>query len=243
MDEELQDYEKIPMQSANIQQFHLLYMETMYRLNKNAVERFVLEKEGKFAAAAQIIEKDGPILYRAREISKRVRLLRRFLWDQYEAGDAQKAYIDAKAKDDIVWWINNFAWTYDPRLVAMGIPPDLPFIMFPAQEEFIRTVESCYKTNTSVLVEKSRAWGLTELFCAWDVHHWLFQSGYKGSWASRVEDAVDKLKDPDTIFARIRRIIYYLPQKMRPNLIGHVFAQHLFANRLQTAIHVFHRIG
>lgn len=213
----MEDYEEITLSSENIQKLQILYLETMYRLNENSVERFKLDRAGEYVAASEVRAKDVPIVERAKEITKRVQLIRKQTWELYEANETFRVFVDAKAKDDVCWWINNFVWTYDPRLTTLGIPPDIPFVLFPAQEDFINTVIECYRDRRPILVEKSRAWGATEIFGAIDVHAWLFTKGYKGSWCSRVESLVDSLSDPDTIFARIRRMIYSLPQSMRPS--------------------------
>ena len=130
---------------------------------------------------------------------------------------ARKAILDECSKENgFIFFINSFAWTYDPRLTPMGVHAMLPLILFPGQEEILYKVDECYRNRKNFLVEKSRAEGLTEILCAYDVWRWLFTPGYKGGWGSRVKHLVDQSGNPDTIFERLRRIIYNLPDKMRP---------------------------
>ncbi|MGL5923836.1 terminase large subunit domain-containing protein [Chroococcidiopsis sp.] len=120
--------------------------------------------------------------------------------------------ITLSAKDPVIW-VNDFVWTYDPRIT----PATMPFDLFPRQVEFIRWLSDRYVLREDGLAEKSRDVGFTWLCAAFMVHHWLFHSGFKGTVGSRKESLVDRMGDPDTIFEKMRLILQLLPPWMLPS--------------------------
>lgn len=117
-----------------------------------------------------------------------------------------------KCRDDAVYWINSYGWTYDPREPVA----DLPFVLWPKQVEFIHWLEERETIQEDGLVEKSRDAGATWLCCAFAVHRWLFREGDSTGFGSRKENLVDKLGDPDSLFEKMRILIEKLPVWMRP---------------------------
>lgn len=216
-------YRGLPIVWANIQKFQMMFLEAQCSLNEVGLMRDDYRREKDTYTAKQAEEKLAEIDNRMAEVKgelegsyKCVWGLRRQIRRLYEGSPDYKIAIDNICKDDPVLWINTFAWTYDPRLNSVGIPSKLPLVLFPKQEECIRIVDQCMSENRSYMIEKSRAEGLTEILCALDIHHWIYHNGFKGGWGSRTEDMVDKHDDPDTIFVRLRRIIYNLPIGMKP---------------------------
>jgi hypothetical protein len=112
---------------------------------------------------------------------------------------------------DVVMWVNDWVWTYDPRKT----PSSMPFDLFPRQEEFLRWLEYLEREGVHGVAEKSRDVGFTWLCAAFAVHRWLF-FGAKIAFGSRKEGLVDQLGNPDTIFAKVRFIIEHLPLWMLP---------------------------
>lgn len=164
----------------------------------------LLKKEFK-----PIVEKSqGPLaeLLRWRYLAKEL----------YDSNAEVRAVENEACKNDVVRFINNWCFTSDPRLPPLGLPNLLPFVLWPKQEEFIRWVHDAYSIGRSWLAEKSRGWGITWILCAYYVWHWLYHDGFIGGFGSRDKDAVDKLGDPDTIFYKVRFLIYHLPQEMVP---------------------------
>lgn len=124
----------------------------------------------------------------------------------------QHLAIKTSASDPVIW-INDFVWTYDPRLT----PATMPFDLFPKQVEFIRWLGDRYALREDGLAEKSRDVGFTWLCAAFMVHQWLFHPGFKGTVGSRKESLVDRMGDPDTIFEKMRLILQLLPNWMLPS--------------------------
>lgn len=137
-----------------------------------------------------------------REIRRRMSLLVRSQDDLH----LQQRLLE-KARQFPVWWVNTFVWTYDPRVK----PATLPFLLWQKQAEYILWRRQCYLDKEGGIVEKSRDVGATWLNVSDQVHHWIFDSGYKGTFASRKEQYVDRLGDPDSILEKARIIIRNLP--------------------------------
>lgn len=118
----------------------------------------------------------------------------------------------AHCKNDIIYWINNWVWTLDPR----QSPSILPLVMFERQEEYIRWRQERRSRKENGVIEKSRDMGITWLNICCQVHAWLFEAGYNGSFGSRKETLVDRIGDPDSIFEKIRILLKHLPKWMLP---------------------------
>lgn len=115
-------------------------------------------------------------------------------------------------RDDVVYWLSHWGWTYDPR----ESPAFRPFDPWPKQIEFLRWLEAREAASESGLVEKSRDAGVSWLCAAFAVHRFLFHEGSIG-FGSRKEVYVDNPGDPDSIFEKIRILIERLPLWMRPH--------------------------
>jgi phage terminase large subunit len=120
-----------------------------------------------------------------------------------------------KCASDAAYWIDTYCWTYNPKL-----PPVerwLRFRLFPRQFELVEWIIARESARESGLIEKSREVGCSWLVMAVMTHHWLFEEGFKGGAGSRVEDLVDKLGDPDSLFEKVRMLIRKLPEWMLPD--------------------------
>lgn len=115
---------------------------------------------------------------------------------------------------DPVYWVNTYCWTYDPRLLPAD--PNIPFRLFPRQEEFLRWLEEREQGQEDGMAEKSRDMGLTYLCCAYALHGWLFRPGFSAGFGSRKLELVDRIGDPDCIFEKLRIMIRRLPAWMMP---------------------------
>jgi phage terminase large subunit len=117
---------------------------------------------------------------------------------------------------DPIRWINDWVWTYDPRNPSRGLPPTLPFILWPKQEEYILFRRECLVNKKFAIIGKSRDSGASWCACVDQLHHWLFEAQYKGAFGSRKEALVDKLGDPDALFSKLRQVLKNLPEWMKP---------------------------
>jgi phage terminase large subunit len=171
---------------------------------------------GDWDAITEIRKEIPPIIERAKKPLNQVLYWRLLAKQLYETNETVRTKENEACSKDFAYFINHWCYTSDPRLPPFGLPSMLPFILWPKQEEFLRWVDDAYKIGRSWLAEKSRGWGITWLLSAYYVWHWVFHNGFIGGFGSRDKDAVDKIGDPDTIFAKVRFIIYNLPDAMLP---------------------------
>ena len=123
--------------------------------------------------------------------------------------------IKEKCRRDILFWINTFCWTKDPRKKA-GFDT-LPFITYGYQDTHILDVERAIDEQEDLLNDKSRDMGVS-----WDIlyvfsHKWLFETGSDFRVGSRKEDFVDKLGDIDTLLEKVRFNLKKQPVWLLPN--------------------------
>jgi phage terminase large subunit len=144
--------------------------------------------------------------------------LRRYLKKQRLKNNlsAQQEELD-RCRKDVVYWINEWAWTYDPRNISRSKPALVPFVLFDFQKEYLLWRRDRLAKRESGICEKSRDSGASWLAIADQCHHWLFDKDFKGAVGSRKEMLVDRLGDMDSLFQKLRFLIQYLPSWMRPN--------------------------
>jgi phage terminase large subunit len=120
----------------------------------------------------------------------------------------------ARCAADVVYWVNNYVKTYDPRLLPDD--PTIPFNLFPRQEEYLHWLEDREAERNSGVAEKSRDVGFTCLCCAFAAHRWRFRKGFSAGFGSRKKELVDSIGNMDSIFEKIRFILRHLPIWMMP---------------------------
>ncbi len=128
-------------------------------------------------------------------------------------GPELRASIRARCESDIGYFVNAYCWTYDPRDQS---DPEMLFKLFPRQEEFLAWLQAREKNQEDGIAEKCRDVGFTWLCCAYALYGWLFRKGFKAGFGSRVLKLVDRKGDPDTIFEKLRFLLYRLPRWMLP---------------------------
>jgi phage terminase large subunit len=131
----------------------------------------------------------------------------------------------ARCRDDVVYWLDHWGWTYDPRLLGKKAAPDdaervgayVRFHPWPKQVEFLRWLEGRAAEEEPGVCEKSRDQGATYLAMAFCLHRWLFQPGFKATCTSYEDEKVDNLDDPDSMFEKLRIMLRRLPEWMLPD--------------------------
>ena len=116
---------------------------------------------------------------------------------------------------DFLFWINGFAWTYDPRKVASGQSPKIPFITWEYQDNAFLAVEESIGRH-DILIEKSRDMGASWICLTTFVYRWLFRPRESYLMVSRKEALVDGTAD--SLFAHVDFILAGMPAWMRPNM-------------------------
>lgn len=199
---------------------HIQYLKTMCRLWPSMVELQRALKDNNVKKISAIKLKQAPIIKKAFSYQSETMKWRIANIEAYDKDEAFRFEEDLKNKHDPVRFINIYCWTVDPRLPE-GLSKELPLILWPKQEEFINFVNECYNSSASWILEKSRGWGATWLLSAYQVWHWVYTKNFSGAFGSREKEAVDRLGDMDTIFAKVRHIIYRLPNLMRTESYRH----------------------
>ena len=123
------------------------------------------------------------------------------------------ASILALCSKDVVFWLDTFAYTYDPRVEGGKM---LPFILWQIQEKAIGRLESAVVGGRNILVEKSRDMGASWLCLSLFVHRWLFRPMETFLMVSRKEELVDDAADPKSLFWKVDFLLKYLPAWMVP---------------------------
>lgn len=129
-----------------------------------------------------------------------------------------------KCRVDILYWFDQWVWTYDPRLTGKAGGAYVPLRLWPKQRDIVLWLMERIQAGEEGLIEKSRDVGATYICAAVALHQWLFTPGFKATFGSRKVDYVDRRDNPDSIFAKLRLILRRLPRAMLPD--GFSFARH-----------------
>lgn len=129
--------------------------------------------------------------------------------------------INSICADNILFWVNCFAMTYNPRKT----PSTLPFLTYPYEDKLILELVDAVRNQKDMLIEKSRDMGVT--WCVLLVYTWFWQFHGEGQdflVGSRKEQYIDVVGNMDTLMEKVRFLIRNQPRWMRP--AGFDFKQH-----------------
>jgi phage terminase large subunit len=132
----------------------------------------------------------------------------------------EKAVTDPKTREalwiacsrDLLFYVNTFGWTYDPRK-KNGV---LPFITYPFQDDAMLQIEECITTGKDLVIKKSRDMGASWMLLTVFEWFWHFKDGQSFLLVSRNEDYVDKTGNPKALFWKIDFTHKHLPNWMLP---------------------------
>jgi len=114
---------------------------------------------------------------------------------------------------DPLFFINTFAWAYDPRQAATVVP----FITWDFQDWAICRLNQSIEQGRDILIEKSRDMGASWICLLTFLWRWHFRDMQSFMVLSRKEDLVDKTGDPDCLFWKLDFIIKNEPKWMLPS--------------------------
>lgn len=115
---------------------------------------------------------------------------------------------------DILFWINTFVFTYDPRLVPKSAV--VPFITYYFQDVAIDEIRKAIEDGYDALTDKSRTMGVSWIYLTAFTWYWIFKPYTSFRMLSRNEDLVDKTDDPDSLFWKVLFILEHLPKFIKP---------------------------
>lgn len=132
-----------------------------------------------------------------------------------------------RGAEGVADFIEDWGTTFDPKLVAVGLPARVPFILFPKQREFVIWVVNQWLKGEPGLAEKTRqmgfSWLIVAIGCALCVLHNDQVIGY----GSRKEEYVDKLGDPKALFPKARIFLEGLPVPLRGGYVPGKTGSHM----------------
>lgn len=120
---------------------------------------------------------------------------------------------DACSKD-IDFWVNCFAFTYDPRNEQSVVP----FVTYPYQTEAMEELVSAIRHKDDVGIKKSRDMGASWINLT--VFYWMFHFFEMQTFLmfSRNEAYVDASGDPKSLFWKIDFLRQHEPAWLKPNV-------------------------
>jgi len=114
-------------------------------------------------------------------------------------------------KQDILFYVNAFVWTYDPRRKSKTIP----FVTWPVQDHALKAILSWVEEGEDGVIQKSRDMGASWMCLLVMEWLWHFHPGMSFLLVSRKEDLVDAPGDPDSLFWKLDFIHRHLPGWLR----------------------------
>jgi len=124
-------------------------------------------------------------------------------------------------KQDILYWINMYVQTYNPRKT----PSTIPFITYDYEDDLLLELVERIKQQKDILIDKSRDMGVT--WCVLLIYTWFWQFHGEGQdflVGSRKEQYIDVMGNMDTLLEKVRFIIRNQPSWLIPK--GFDWKQH-----------------
>ena len=118
-------------------------------------------------------------------------------------------------RDNPAQMITDWGCTFDPRNAERGLPPIIPFILFPRQEEWVDWCLRHWKTQEPGPTVKSRDMGLSWLTMATAACLAITHDDLVLGFGSRKEEYVDKIGSPKSLFHKGRMFVNLLPPELR----------------------------
>lgn len=143
---------------------------------------------------------------------KNARVRRALLWDGAHVRGASDE-IRAACGKDILFYVNYFCWTFDPRREESCVP----FVTYPYQDDAIRAILECVRSGRDVCIGKSRDMGASWLNILVPEYEWHFAESMRNFlMVSRNESYVDDSGNPKSLFWKIDFLHRHQPQWLLP---------------------------
>jgi hypothetical protein len=119
---------------------------------------------------------------------------------------------EQNSAEGCIFFIENFAWTFDPRSKNKF----LPVVLFEYQKDAIRYIIDHIDRGENFLIEKSRDMGVSWLMIYVGVWYWLFRDGSNMLYGSYKEALVDDGTNHDALFGKMEFTLKNMPHWMLP---------------------------
>jgi phage terminase large subunit len=120
-----------------------------------------------------------------------------------------------KCRRDVLWWVDNFVFTSDPRNLGIG-PVVFPFVLWSKQRDYLQWRRGLVADLNWGIIAKSRDSGISWCNVVDQVHYWLFHEDYQGAFGSKDAIAVDSLGSINSLLEKCRFVIRFCPGWIRP---------------------------
>lgn len=124
------------------------------------------------------------------------------------------AQIWTMCKEDPLFYVNTFCWTYAPKLHART--PVVPFVTYEFQDDAMLQIARCVESGEDFAVPKSRDMGASWMGLTIFEWFWHFQHMQSFLLISRNEDYVDKRGNPKSLFWKIDFLHEHQPRWLLP---------------------------
>lgn len=114
--------------------------------------------------------------------------------------------------EGLIFFIENFCWTYDPR----SENKNLPVVLFDYQKEALRYIVEHIDHGKNFLLEKSRDMGISWLMVYVSLWYWLFRDGSNILLGSYKEKLVDDGVNQDALFGKLEFTLRNMPRWILP---------------------------
>jgi hypothetical protein len=141
-------------------------------------------------------------------------LFRKWLYKRVRKDQRMQRALRDYCRKDILFWVNAFVFTFDPRLAEKRIP----MITYPYQDKGILDVCEAIKVGEDAVMPKSRDMGASWILDIVFDHYSTFEKSCKFLLMSRKADYVDQKENPDSLMWKIDFIHDYVPSWLRPKI-------------------------
>jgi len=136
---------------------------------------------------------------------------RKSVYAAARTSEHDRAALRRMCSEDLLFYVNAFCWTYDPRLES----PMVPFITYGFQDEtFLELDDSIGKKD--ICIKKSRDMGASWMLCTLFEWRWHFRHGQSFLLVSRNEEYVDKPGNSKCLFWKIDYLLKNQPGWLLP---------------------------
>ena len=139
--------------------------------------------------------------------------------DQIRAHPEDLPELRAYYKENPWDFISDWAWTFEPRNVEIGLPALIPFVLMPRQIELARWIIERWKGREPGAVEKARDCGATWVAVSLACTLCIFNHGTTIGFGSRKAEYVDKLGTMKPILPKGRIFMENLPEEFRAGFV------------------------
>lgn len=126
--------------------------------------------------------------------------------------EAVAAQMRVMCSEDLLFYVNTFCWTYDPRSAESVIP----FVTYEFQDRAMLEIADCIDSGRDFAMPKSRDMGASWMGLTVFEWCWHFRPNQSFLLVSRNEDYVDKRGNPKALFWKIDFLHKYQPRWLLP---------------------------